>query len=246
MIVPRPFLIALQFLTRFPVRLEPAPEERDIGLSMLYYPAVGLLMGLLLIALAWALADLPGLIPSAILLAFWVLVTGALHLDGLADSADAWIGGAGDRERSLAIMKDPCAGPTAVVVLVVVLLIKLAALERLLTQEDWIGLVLAPMLGRTALPLLFLTTPYVRAGGLGAALAQPRWRRTGVLVVLGTSVAATLAAGARGPWLLLATAGLFVLLRGLMVQRIGGITGDTAGALVELTETAVLVSLALA
>jgi adenosylcobinamide-GDP ribazoletransferase len=242
-IVPRPFLIALQFLTRFPVRLEQAPEERDIGRSMLYYPAIGLLMGLLLSALAWVLADLPGLLPSAILLAFWVAITGALHLDGLADSVDAWIGGAGDRERTLAIMKDPHAGPTAVVVLVVVLLVKCAALERVLAQEDWMGLVLAPMLGRTALPLLFLTTPYVRSGGLGAALAQHPSPRAGALVVLAAAAAAILA---RGPWLLLATAGVFVLLRGLTVQRIGGITGDSAGALVELTETAVLVSVALA
>ncbi|MGH2604122.1 MAG: adenosylcobinamide-GDP ribazoletransferase, partial [Dehalococcoidia bacterium] len=242
-LVPRPFLIALQFLTRLPIRLKEAPEERDIGRSMLYYPVIGLLIGVLLTALAWALADLPGLLASTILLAFWVSVTGALHLDGLADSADAWIGGADDRERTLAIMKDPHAGPTAVVVLVVVLLIKLAALEAVLAREDWMGLVLAPVLGRTALPLLFLTTPYLRPDGLGAELAQHLSPRAGVLVVLAASAAAT---GARGPWLLLATAGVFVFLRGLMVQRIGGITGDTAGALVELTETAVLVSLALA
>jgi adenosylcobinamide-GDP ribazoletransferase len=243
---PRSFLIALQFLTRFPIRLEQALDEREVGRSILYYPAIGLLMGLGLAALAWMMADIPGLLPSAILLAFWVSITGALHLDGLADSADAWIGGAGDRARTLTIMKDPYSGPTAVVVLVVVLLIKFAALERVISHEDWMALVLAPVLGRTALPLLFLTTPYVRPGGLGTALARHLPRRAGALVVLATLAGVILAAGTRRSYLLLIAAGAFLLLRTMMVQRIGGTTGDTAGGLVELTETAVLVTLALA
>jgi adenosylcobinamide-GDP ribazoletransferase len=245
-IFPRPFLIALQFLTRFPIRLEQALDEREVGRSILYYPTIGLLMGLGLAVLAWAMADVPGLLPSAILLGFWVSITGALHLDGLADSADAWIGGAGDRARTLAIMKDPCSGPTAVAALIVVLFIKLAALECIISHEDWMALVLAPVLGRTALPLLFLTTLYVRPGGLGAALAQHLPRRVGALVVLATLAGVILAAGTRSLCLLLIATGTFLLLRALMVQRIGGTTGDTAGGLVELTETTVLVTLVLA
>jgi adenosylcobinamide-GDP ribazoletransferase len=246
MMFPRPFLIALQFLTRFPIRLEQALDEREVGYSILYYPAIGLLMGLGLAALAWMMADIPGLLPSAILLAFWVSITGALHLDGLADSADAWIGGAGDRARTLTIMKDPYSGPTAVVVLVVVLLIKFAALERVISHEDWMALVLAPVIGRTVLPLLFLTTPYVRPGGLGTALARHLPRRAGALVVLATLAGVILTAGTRSLCLLLIAAGTFLLLRAMMVQRIGGTTGDTAGGLVELTETTVLMTLALA
>lgn len=246
MIFPRPFLIALQFLTRFPIRLEQALDEREVGRSILYYPAIGLLMGLGLAVLAWAMADVPGLLPSAILLGFWVSITGALHLDGLADSADAWIGGAGDCARTLAIMKDPHSGPTAVVVLMVVLLIKFAALERVISHEDWMALVLAPVIGRTALPLLFLTTPYVRLGGLGAALARHLPRRAGALVILATLAGVILTAGTRRSYLLLIATGAFLLLRAMMVQRIGGTTGDTAGGLVELIETAVLVTLALA
>lgn len=240
----RPFLIALQFLTRLPVRFRTAPTPEQSGRSLLYYPLVGLALGLLLAATAWALADAPALLRAALVLAAWVLLTGALHLDGLADSADAWVGGHGDRAKTLRIMKDPSCGPVGVVALVLVLLIKFAALHALTTASDWTALVLAPLLARTALPLLFLTTPYVRPGGLGAVLAE-RLPRSAAIVVTLTVVAVPLAAGGRGVWLLAAAAMVFLLLRALMFRRIQGTTGDTAGALVEWVETVVLAAAAI-
>lgn len=241
----RPLLLALQFLTRLPVPLSDRPTESDTGRSLLYYPLVGLLIGLLLAATAWALADAPALLRAALVLTVWVLLTGALHLDGLADSADAWAGGHGDRDKTLAIMKDPHCGPVAVVVLVMVLLVKFAALEPIASSREWTTLILIPVLGRTALPLLFFTTPYVRPGGLGAVLVKYQRRRTGALVVLLTVIAVLLTLGATGLWLLLASAGVFLLVRALMIKYIGGTTGDTAGALVELIEAAGLATAAL-
>ena len=236
----RPFLIALQFLTRFPVRLDGMPEEREIGRSLLYYPLVGLLIGLLLAGLDWLLGNVGTLLAAAVVLAFWVLASGALHLDGLADSADAWVGGAGDRERTLAIMKDPYCGPMGVTALVLVLLLKFAVLEELAARGDWTVLLVAPLLGRTALPALFLTTDYVRPGGLGAALARhfPRGAAAGavalvlfgLLLLLGWGIAAPLLAGIVA----------FAVMRAMMVKRLGGTTGDTAGAMVEIIEAAVL------
>lgn len=241
----QPLLIALQFLTRLPVRLSGAPDERDIGRSLLYYPLVGLLLGGLLTALAWMpLGGGEGL-RAAILLAAWVAASGGLHLDGLADSADAWVGGLGDRERTLAIMKDPNCGPAGVVALVLVLLLKFAALQALLVHGAWVALVLAPLLARSALPALFLTTPYVRPGGLGDVLARCLPRRAALFVVLGVLAGIPLATGVNGLWPLLAALASFIGLRALMLQRLGGTTGDTAGALVEIIETAVLVGAAL-
>jgi len=236
-----PFLIALQFLTRLPVRLPGVPEARLVGRSLLYYPLVGLVLGSVLAALNWTLGKAPGLLHTALLLAAWVLLTGALHLDGLADSADAWVGGLGDRERTLAIMKDPYCGPTAVVTLMVVLLIKFAALDSL-GPNDWRTLLLVPTLARGTIPLLFLTTPYVRPGGLGSSLAAHLPRTASMAVIVATGVIVLLAAGMKGFWLLLTTAGVFLLLRALMIRRLGGTTGDTAGALVEVTEVTVLLA----
>jgi adenosylcobinamide-GDP ribazoletransferase len=168
----QPFLIALQFLTCLPVRLRGMPEPQQIGRSLLYYPLVGLLLGGMLCLLGMALGNAAPPLKAALLLAAWVWLTGALHLDGLADSADAWLGGFGDRERTLAIMKDPCSGPVAVAVLVLVLLLKFVALWTLLEQGNPWVLLAVPLLGRSAMLGLFLTTPYVRPGGLGQALAE--------------------------------------------------------------------------
>ena len=118
-----PLLIALQFLTSLPIRLPAMPTPRQQGRSLLHYPAVGLFLGALLWLAALLLEGASPLLQAALLLALWVALTGALHLDGLADSADAWLGGFGDPARTLEIMKDPRSGPIAVVVLVLLLLL---------------------------------------------------------------------------------------------------------------------------
>jgi len=248
------FLIALQFLTRFPLwRNRHADEEmsaQDLGRSMLYYPLVGLLIGLLLAGAALLLSDLTlqahgRQIIAAILLALWVGITGALHLDGLADSADAWLGGYGDRERTLAIMKDPYCGPAGAVTLMLLLLLKFVALAALLDTVWW-ALVWAPLLGRSAVLLLFLTAPYVRPNGLGSIPAAnlPRAAAWSVLALVGVALLiVTVYFQLVLPLLCIVL--VFFFLRYLMQQRLGGLTGDTAGAMIEVVEMSWLVALAL-
>ncbi|WP_407296639.1 adenosylcobinamide-GDP ribazoletransferase [Stutzerimonas zhaodongensis] len=240
----QPFLIALQFLTCLPVRLRSMPEPQQIGRSLLYYPLVGLLLGSMLWVLGMVLGDAAPPLTAALVLAAWVGLTGALHLDGLADSADAWLGGFGDRERTLAIMKDPSSGPVAVAVLVLLLLLKFAAIWTLLERDNLLLILAVPLLGRSAMLGLFLTTPYVRPGGLGQALAE-YLPRSEARVMLGLIALAGVLMGPSG-WVALATAaGVGMLVRRSLVQRLGGTTGDTAGALLELVECGVLVGLAL-
>ncbi|MGC5704255.1 adenosylcobinamide-GDP ribazoletransferase [Pseudomonas sp. NFXW11] len=240
-----PLWIALQFLSSLPIRLPGMPEPQQMGRSLLFYPLVGLLFGVLLWGLDLLLSGAPLLLHAALLLGAWVWLSGGLHLDGLADSADAWLGGFGDRERTLSIMKDPRSGPIAVVTLVLLLLLKFSALVALIGQQQGVALLLAPVIGRAALLGLFLSTPYVRAGGLGQALADhlPRLAARQVLVLC--VLACLLLAGYHGLWAMLLATLLFVWLRQLMMRRLGGTTGDTAGALLELVETVVLVTLAL-
>jgi adenosylcobinamide-GDP ribazoletransferase len=240
-----PFWIALQFLSSLPIRLPGMPTPEELGRSLLFYPLVGLLFGVVLWALNWLLLGTPLLLHAALLLTVWVLLSGGLHLDGLADSADAWLGGFGDRERTLTIMKDPRSGPIAVVTLVLVLLLKFAALLALIEQPHSIFLVIVPLIGRSAMLGLFLTTPYVRAGGLGQALADHLPRSTGRQVLAVSALACVLIAGLSGAVAVVLAALLFVWLRLVMLRRLGGTTGDTAGALLELLEVAVLVGLAI-
>jgi len=243
----RAALAAIGFLTRIPVPArvfaDPVAQRRALA----WYPLAGALIGLLLCALAWALQGRPPLLSAALLLIAWTALTGALHLDGLADMADAWVGGMRadarhSRERTLDIMKDPRSGPLAVVAVVLVLLLKFAALASL-PAPVWAALLLAPLLARAALTLAFLTTPYVRKAGLGEALVDAP--RAACWAALAISAAACALAGWRGALALAAAALVFALWRRACLRRLQGMTGDTCGALAELTEAAVLAALAL-
>jgi len=133
----------------------------------------------------------------------------------------------------------------AVVTLVLVLLLKFAALLALIEQQHALALIIVPLLGRSALLGLFLTTPYVRAGGLGQALADHLPRSAGKRVLAVSGLACVLIAGLSGFFALVLAVVLFAWLRRVMLRRLGGTTGDTAGALLELLEVAMLVGLAL-
>lgn len=238
----RSFLIALQFLTVFPVHLKNIPDEKDISRSLIYYPLVGLLIGSVLTVLTFLLKDASAFLSAALVLTLWVFITGGLHLDGLSDSSDAWVGGLGDREKTLAIMKDPSCGPAGVLSIVLVLLIKYSAIHALMVNENLAIMLLAPTLGRTVIPLLFLTTPYVRRQGLGSALTTYLPHRSLGIVITVTLCMLLLLFGSDSLWLILTAALVFTILRAMMIRRIGGATGDLAGAVVELVESSILVS----
>jgi len=237
------FWIALQFLTRLPCPDVVYDDETRLGRSALYYPLVGAIMGLILIACGWGLTQLapPPALIAAGLLTLWVMLSGALHLDGLGDSADAWMGGGQDRQRCLTIMQDSCAGTAAVVSIALLLLIKFVALEHLLTQATsvWI-LLLVPVLARGTVLALLLGTPNARADGLGARLSQHLPRNPGIAVILAIALLIILIWPLHGSLLLLGALVMTLLLRRMMLQRLGGITGDTCGALIEINEAVLL------
>ncbi len=237
----RAFALALQLLTRLPVpSLASPPQPHELGLSVLFFPVVGLLIGGLLAGMHTALPQVDPSVLAALMLMVWVGLTGGLHLDGLADTADAWIGGQGDRERTLALMKDPRSGPMAIVVVVLLLLTKFAALQALLVGDAFWWLLLAPILGRTVMVIGLMTMPYVRPSGLGSPYAHylPRWRCGGLELLV--AVVTVVALGESGGVLLVVLGIGFLGFRQSLMTRLGGTTGDTLGAVCELTEMAVL------
>jgi len=247
----RPLLIALQFMTRLPLP-ENLLQSRDyqpdqLGKSVVMYPVVGLLIGALLVTISLGLnifaPQLQNIIVAALVLFSWVLITGALHLDGLSDSADAWVGGYGDRDRTLAIMKDPYCGPAGVSIIVVCLLVKFAALSAVVTQS-WISLLIAPVLARSAVIVLFMSTAYVREAGIASSHAAHLPKSLAGLMLGLVVLACVYALQVKALWLLIVVAMVFLCLRYLMVQRLGGMTGDTAGAVIEVLEVVVLLVLA--
>lgn len=240
-----PFFIALQFLTTFPVQLKQMPTKQQNGQSLLFYPVVGLLIGFILFALANLLHALPIILLSSVILVAWIWLTGGLHLDGLADTADAWVGGFGDPERTLAIMKDPSCGPIGVLSLIILCLIKWSALYVLLEKQLYSALILFPLLSRLAPLFLFLTTPYVREKGLGSAMAE-YIPKTAAIIVFVLSLLTSVYWGWAGIMSAIVMTASLLYLRHKFIQRIGGITGDTVGASIEICEAVSLLGFVVA
>lgn len=248
----RALLLALALLTRLPVaRLPVGYLPGDERLAVIFYPLVGLISGGLLWLGALVLAILPPGVAAALLLLLWISLTGAMHLDGLADTIDAYFAAHRHsdpeqrRQRILAVMREPACGPMAVVALVMLLLGKWALLEHMfatktVTEPGWLLVIL--LLPRTALLPYVLTTSYARAEGLALALADNLPK-----LAIGISLLASLALCLfLLPWHLVVTLVLVLSLltlwwRNLWQRLIGGYTGDCLGALVELLELALLV-----
>lgn len=244
-------LLALQFLTIAPVKCKLDASPRQWGRSLLAYPLIGLLIGLLVLAISVLLAnllpDLPLVLSAAILLVLWVVITGGLHLDGLADTVDAFGGELVDKGRTLEIMKDPRSGPMAVIALVLLLLLKFAAVLVLLEKDSIAAFIWIPAFARTGILVAFATSTYVRSQGLGSGIAH-HFQQKQAYWIIALSLLAPLAFLPGHLWCLLVAVFVFVCWRWrkLMDKRLGGFTGDTLGALVEILELALILSLVLA
>ena len=238
----RGLVTAIRFLTIVPVPGRALEGPDALGRAAVWFPLVGLALGGLLWLVDGALTLLvqPSLSAVFVLLV-WKLLTGGIHLDGLADSLDGLSGR--DPAERLAIMRDGRIGTYGALGLVFVLLMAYAVLANLvLWTFRGPGLVLAPAVGRLA-PLL-LARSFTPAGGRGSGAAfmgAVPWTAP----LLGAIPVAVAALALSGPWgLLLAAVGLAVAgtAAGFFSRRLGGLTGDVLGAAVELAELAVLVA----
>jgi adenosylcobinamide-GDP ribazoletransferase len=231
------FLIALQFLTIIPVTYSFIASDKQLGDSSLFYPVIGLIIGGILVFSTLWLSGLSLFVQAAIILILWVLLTGGLHLDGLADCADAWVGGLGSKQRSLDIMKDPAAGPIAVVVLVLLLLLKWSMISVIIEQKTIEVLLLAPMLGRVGILILMLIADYIRTDGLGKTIVLNLPVPAVKGLVLFCMLLSVYYLG------ILPIVFMLMMLFALYYQskkRLGGVTGDVYGASVELVEITIL------
>ncbi len=232
------FFSALRFLIILPVSRR-TREQASLSQSAAYFPLVGLVLGLILVAVDYGLRlDCPDLVASALLLALLTVLIGGLHFEGLVDACDGLFGGH-TRERRLEIMRDKRVGAYAVAGGVLLLLVMWAAIASLTgPSRGWV-LLLFPVLSRWGMTLAVGLFPYARQQGIGAA-----FRGTGpvqVAIAGATGLIAAVLLGAGGGLLLFAVATVIALLLGLGISRLlGGLTGDTYGAVNEVTEAVVL------
>ncbi len=209
----------------------------------MFFPAAGAVLGAIVASTAYVLSPrLPPSLCAALLVALLAWLTGALHLDGLADMADGF-GGGRTPEDVLRIMRDHAIGAYGASTLVLTLIVKVAAVAALLSSGDaapW--LVLAPALARWAPAALSHFLPYARpGGGLGATVTEHRSRGTLIGATALALAVAIGAAGIAGSLAFLAVAAFAAAHGAACRKRIGGVTGDTLGAATESAEALVLV-----
>ncbi len=250
------FLLALQFLTIATLRPNLAAGPGDLARSRAWFGLVGALLGWFLAGLAWLLARvLPPLALAGVMVFFWAACTRFLHLDGVADTADALVHTT-SKTRALQIMKDTRLGSFGVAAICGLLLVKFAALASLIPARLYLALALAPPLARALAAGLSVTLPPARVNqGLGAASARTQRPDQGAAALLAaglSALAAACLAGAllQGPRGLLAAlaAALGVLALGVILglwfrRRLGGVTGDCLGAAIESGELVALLML---
>jgi adenosylcobinamide-GDP ribazoletransferase len=231
---------ALSFLTRLPIGARLGVGAEDLGRAVPVFPLVGAALGTAVGAAASVLSGpCPALVAASIALALGVIATGAIHLDGLADTADAL--GAGSREERLRILRDPRIGSYGATAVALLLLVESASLAELAMHANIPAVAAAFALSRAVAPGLGCVLRYARqGGGLGRSLTDGGGRARGVasaLIACGIACALT---PHRAPSLIATAAlcwlGMLILCR----RRFGGVTGDTLGAAIAVTEAACL------
>jgi adenosylcobinamide-GDP ribazoletransferase len=241
------FAAALQFLLLSPAFIRRLFTPRELGAATGFYPLVGLLLGALL-----AVADLllgrifPLEVRSALILALWIVLTGALHFDGFLDTCDGLLGGSTPTRR-LDIMRDEHTGAYGLAGAGLLLLILFSALNAVDVQR-WAALLLAPVLGRCAMTLAVVAFPYARPDGLGRDIKDNCGTAQAVLAGITTLVVVVVLVVLRQSYAplvaLVVAAAVWWLTAAFIMRRIPGMTGDTYGAINMLVETATLLTFA--
>jgi adenosylcobinamide-GDP ribazoletransferase len=230
--------LAFSFLTIIPMPAEENVELQDLGRAAGWYPLVGALIGAAVALVMWGAGMIfPSLVAAVLAAAVWTLLTGGLHLDGLADCCDGMLAAAAPARR-LEIMKDSRLGTFGGIGLIVQFALKVTLLSVLPGPVLILAVPLAAALGRW-LVLLAARQPQARPGGLGAAFATGLGWRIFVGAAL-LPLALTVAAGWRGVIAALAAHLVAYLIFALARRRLGGVTGDVMGMVIELAEGAVL------
>lgn len=238
-------LAALGFLTVIPLPTARAGATRGLADSVPFFPVVGLLIGAAVAGLAAGFARLlPSPLLPVVLVIALAAVSGGLHLDGLCDTADGFLSRR-SRERTLEIMRDSRIGAFGCLALVAVLGLKVASLAALPPERVVKAALLAPLAGRCVMVGMLCYLPYARPEGLATAFCRERhhWEAPWAALVL--LAAAWFAAGPAGLIAAGAAAAGVAAFGALCLRKIGGMTGDTAGASCEIAETLALAVLTL-
>lgn len=233
-------LLALQFLTIIPVRVKYVDEKR-IARALIYFPLIGLLLGVILTGIDRLLFILrfEQFISNVILVILLVVLTGGLHMDGLADTFDALLSRK-NREDMLRIMRDSHIGVMGVLAIISVILLKIAFLSSLNAESKIVTLLLMCILSRWSLVLAMFLFPYARQEGKAKAFIEGINFEILTLATLIALICAALIWQIKGIFIMAMVGVSSYLIARFINSRINGLTGDTLGAINELVEVIIL------
>jgi len=233
-------LLALQFLTVIPLRISNV-NEKKLGVSLIYFPIVGLLIGLFLTGINNLLffAGFPEFVTNIILVVSLVILTGGMHLDGLSDTFDSIFSVKG-KDEILRIMRDPHAGAMGVLSIICVLLLKISFLSCINPVLKNPALIIMCISSRWAMVFAMRFFPYARQEGKARIYMQ---NMNANIFIMSTAIAIAcllVIGNAMGVLVFVFVAVFAALCSKFVTKKISGITGDTLGALCELCEVVVL------
>ncbi len=238
-------LFAIQFLTRIPVPFSRKPQEATARKALMLFPLVGWVLGAVLLCLyllIQAAGACSALITAVLIVIAETVLTGAFHLDGLADTFDAFLSSNTSREQKLDIMKDSRIGVMGASALVLCLIFKIVLLERLLSINMSLAVCIYPVIGRWTQVAFYVFSPYIREEGLGRIFSQTADQKTliaGTLWLLPCFVLLPILF----PLILVVI--FFYGYRTYVHKQINGITGDVLGSATVLSECVFLLALIL-
>lgn len=231
------FLLLIQFMTRIPIPMYTEYSPREIGKAIKYFPLVGLLIGVILTGIFFILNPFieSKLVLALVIVLVEVLLTGGLHVDGLADTFDG-IFSYRDRERILEIMKDSCVGANGALAIIFFVVAKVI----LVSELGWEFLLIMPMFSRMNTVVHAGFGHYAREEGMGKSIVDETTKQGTYFAIAFAFLIGALLIGWNVVWVGFAALGFGFMSLHYIQKRIGGITGDTMGAVLELTSLVVL------
>lgn len=242
MIILNNFLLSLQFLTIINIKDNITIYEDRLGKAVIFFPVVGVLIGLILIIISRSLSLwLPIALTDAFILIALLIITGGLHIDGFADTIDGFAGGK-DKEDILRIMKDSRIGTFGVAGLIMLLMTKYLAIQSLPIDSKYLILTVMPAFGRwSVLPMGFLFKYARTEGGTGKAFAEHIKLKEFIIGTVLSLIIVISLLGVKG-FLMITVVFIVTLLIGRYSEgKINGITGDVFGATIEINELIILI-----